>query len=186
MQPTISGNFLVPAPRPAITVHFGGIAEKVYTNIAGFFSAPSTIKTSDVINFLEPAYTLPKNNINRGVEFVTDNLNKNIDMLNGFKTLEANWDYSNAEPFDPVFIDSIIFMLPGLDKQPKIFPTARDSIQFEYYYENSDDYYLEFEIYKNKISVYVEKQGNYEEFTIMHEPHEINKVVSDFYGNTNS
>ena len=55
------------------------------------------------------------------VEAMTDALRKNIDTLNSFKALEANWDYDNAEPFDPAFVDSIITMLPSLSKQPKIF-----------------------------------------------------------------
>lgn len=39
-------------------------------------------------------------------------------------------------------------VLAGLDVEPDVFPTARDSIQLEY--ENSSEDYLEFEVFPDK------------------------------------
>ncbi|KJE25644.1 hypothetical protein LG52_3208 [Geobacillus kaustophilus] len=44
-------------------------------------------------------------------------------------------------------------MIHTVIKQPKLFPTARDSIQLEFEKENGD--YLEFELFENKIDVFV-------------------------------
>lgn len=52
---------------------------------------------------------------------------------------------------DKVLLNAVkvLKMLPIL---PDIFPTFRDSIQFEY--EKSDGAYLEFEVFENKIGVF--------------------------------
>ncbi len=62
---------------------------------------------------------------------------------------------------DKVLVNAveILKMLPIL---PDIFPTFRDSIQFEY--EKSDGEYLEFEVFEDKIGVFsLSSDGRMEE-----------------------
>lgn len=77
-------------------------------------------------------------------------LRVNRKKLNSFKKLESNWNFSNAEPFESNLLLNIENILAELHAQPKIFPTGRQSIQFEYEKNNGD--YLEFEFFKNEIN----------------------------------
>ena len=111
---------------------------------------------------------------------------ENLALLNSFYSLGENWDFYGAHPFAPTLIQRAIALIFQLKQQPNIFPTARDSIQFEYTKENGD--YLEFEMFLS---------GDIKAFSMLHsgettvindisfyEPQRINRVVSDFYGET--
>jgi len=75
---------------------------------------------------------------------------KNIEKLNEFLDLRENWNGNNAKPFKEEVIDKCIDLinLLSIDNQPEIFPTARNTIQFEYDNKNK---YLEFEISEKSI-----------------------------------
>lgn len=82
--------------------------------------------------------------------------NENIKTLKSFKEFPDNWDGEGAEQFDQKLIDKCIEIINSVNLkfQPDIFPTGRDSIQFEY--EKSDGEYLELEVFQDHIDFYYE------------------------------
>lgn len=105
-----------------------------------------------------------------------DNLNK----LNSFKNFEPNWNGYKADSFNVELIDRVwnIINLPSLKFQPDIFPTARQSIQFEY--EKSNGNYLEFEIFQNRITGFSIIADEETEFKNLSES-EMLRMIDDFY-----
>lgn len=81
----------------------------------------------------------------------------NLEKLDSFYDLEKNWNLYNADPVPKEVIDYSKDILQKLVKQPdEVFPTAANSIQFEY-----DDplcNHLEFDIraYHDEDGYYVE------------------------------
>ena len=82
-------------------------------------------------------------------ETISEKLDKNILKVESFRNLTAGWNGSEVLPFKNSLLLSILHLLPNLKFQPKIFPTGRQSIQFEYEKPNGD--YLEFEIFENTV-----------------------------------
>ena len=103
---------------------------------------------------------------------------ENLKILSGFKQLAANWNGNGAMPFEAGLIQKAIHVLLSLKQQPQIFPTVRQSVQFEYHKATGD--YLEFEIFKDKIIVYSE-QMNEETERELDSPEDINALVESFY-----
>ncbi len=79
---------------------------------------------------------------------------ENLRILESFKTLKNNWDGYNAPEIDFYLIEKCKEIISSytLHTQPDIFPTGRNSIQFEY--ESDNGKYLEIEIYLDKLSMY--------------------------------
>lgn len=87
-------------------------------------------------------------------------LEDNIKKVEEFRKLEKDWNMYDAAPLPLKVIDNAIEILKHLDIQPKVFPTAADSIQFEYEEEIRTDEdepistaYIEFEIKEDKIDM---------------------------------
>jgi len=104
----------------------------------------------------------------------------NINTVLSFKKFEANWNANGAEPFSEEIIQKVFDFInsPNLKFQPNIFPTGRQSIQFEY--EKSNGNYLEIEIFEDKYSAYSEidnKETEYESISI----NETIKLIDEFY-----
>lgn len=59
-------------------------------------------------------------------------LEENIQKINSFKELEHGWDTYDADPIPLTVIENAIEIVKQLKIQPKVFPTAADSIFFEY------------------------------------------------------
>lgn len=75
------------------------------------------------------------------------------ETLSAIEALEDNWNDNSASKFCKALIlqaKQIIDDFPS-EFEIEIFPTARDSIQFEY---ETDDIYLEFELFETDSSVY--------------------------------
>ena len=102
---------------------------------------------------------------------------KNFNKLYEYSQLEYNWNDHGAEPFDKELINLAWKKINELECQPKVFPTASDSIQFEYEKENED--YLEFEIYTDRIEVFRIIGEDEEEFTLPVEE-DLNIIVNEF------
>ena len=81
--------------------------------------------------------------------------NKCIEKLNEILSLNDNWNENGAKKFDKVFVNKIKSLLKYFPYEPEIFPTANNSIQFEYDLENK---YLEIEFFKDKITVFIENE----------------------------
>lgn len=94
----------------------------------------------------------------------------NLLKLQQINRLPENWNGYGSEPIPTRLIEICTEIIPKLEIQPSVFPTARDSIQFEYEKSNGD--YLEFELYIEKVEVFF--QSNFEEFNKTYTYEEIN------------
>lgn len=72
-------------------------------------------------------------------------------LIKSFLALPNNWNGNGAEAIDKTVVLKAISLLRELEQQPDIFPTARNTIQFEY--EHGNDY-LEIEIFEEYFNVY--------------------------------
>ena len=110
-----------------------------------------------------------------------DGVDKAMAKLDEISKLDSNWNGYGAEPISKEIIDKVAELLPNLNKQPEIFPTADDTIQLEYDGENES--YLEFNIDESdEAAVYlVDKKGNERDFAIRCDEDQINKIVGEFY-----
>lgn len=109
--------------------------------------------------------------------------NDNIKRLKDIEKLKYNWNNNEADPINKEICYNILNIINEVIIQPKIFPTANDSIQLEYYDISDSNKYLEFEIFKKYIKVY-HISSNREEntFTINNiNTRQINNIIMDFY-----
>jgi hypothetical protein len=107
---------------------------------------------------------------------------KNILRIRSFEKLESNWNFRGASKFDVDLLEKCEFILKNLSKQPEVFPTGRNSVQFEWEEKNGN--YLEFEIYQNKIVCLFEKGRESKEFDLENcakQWKEMNELISEFY-----
>lgn len=101
----------------------------------------------------------------------------NLETLDNFKALQFNWNGNNAEPFSESLIEKAKSIIFHLKYQPEVFPTAKQSVQFEYEKENGD--YLEFEIFEDSITCLQIVSGNESESQI--KDSEIFSKLDQFY-----
>ena len=113
---------------------------------------------------------------------------KTIDRLNDIGSLSYNWDGYDAKPFNFELINKCKKIVRILSYQPDIYPTGRQSIQFQC--ELSNKSYLEFEIFNNKtLCLWVSKRNyiNAKEIEIVvSEEEHIKEIVDSFYENNGS
>ena len=107
----------------------------------------------------------------------TDKLMKNAELIRSFGELSDNWNGYDAEKISKDVIMSAITAVYLIEIQPDVFPTGRNSIQFEYEKKNGD--YLEFEIYSNHITML--KIIGDTEFEENVASTDLNKLVENFY-----
>jgi hypothetical protein len=81
-------------------------------------------------------------------------LRQNLSALIEIGNLEENWNQYGAKRFNQNLIYKCMNIITEteLKYQPEIFPTGRQSIQFEY--EPDENHYLEIEIFDSKIKLY--------------------------------
>lgn len=104
-------------------------------------------------------------------------LQENLDLIGKFKSFENNWNGYDVLKFSKSVIDNARSALYFLDRQPDVFPTGRNSIQFEYEKENGD--YLEFEIFEDSIVAF--QIISDEENECLVNEMEMRKMVAEFY-----
>lgn len=132
---------------------------------------------------IEPVITLIYNSRN-GMLFMNKDAVKSVCRLNEIGKLPYDWNGYGAKPFSAMLIDKCQGIVNTLTYQPQIYPTGRQSIQFQY--ELKDRSYLEFEIFENKtMCLYVPKRV-YSDAKTMEitdsEGKNIKKIVDSFYG----
>jgi hypothetical protein len=105
----------------------------------------------------------------------------NIQKLRSFMELKNNWNDNGASTLNKEMISFCINLIKSLYRQPDVFSTGRQSIQFEYEKENGE--YLEFEIFHDHIDIFGmdEYDNEREETVFIHEKNRINEVIRDFY-----
>jgi hypothetical protein len=115
----------------------------------------NTINESITINnVMQQQIELSKEEIDK-IKKSLKNIEKNIrnrEKLHDYSLFEENWDSYGAKPFSTKLLNLAWEKIRELEIQPEVFPTMRESIQFEYEKENKD--YLEFEIYEDRIEVF--------------------------------
>lgn len=105
--------------------------------------------------------------------------------LDEIASLQYDWNGYGADPFSNSLIVKCKNILNNIIIQPRIFPTARNSIQFEY--ELEDDSYLEFEIFEEKIThLQIPKRDYNKAISDTINADEINKIIKEFYDNANN
>lgn len=112
----------------------------------------------------------------------TPELRKSLLKLDEIKSLKRNWNGNNAKPISKRIICNARTLVINLNKQPQIFPTANESIQFEY--DGVNNSYLELQVTKKKIIAYykVDKNGNETMGELPFSTLLLNELVEEFYG----
>ncbi len=106
----------------------------------------------------------------------------NLKKLDQIAYLEDGWNGNTARAFEKQLISMVRGIITALDVQPELFPTACDSVQFEY--EKEDGAYLEIEINSEDAwEVFeVDSDGQEKYSSIEAKVEAIVKVVNSFYG----
>lgn len=167
--------------RSVVTYVMNGLFEKLENP----FVAKQGIKNSAVgynsekYEQLEKIYSMAYTSVN--------SLEKNYigasTTLNDIAKLEDNWNNNGANAFSAKLIEKCRGIAMQLAAEPFICPTACGSIQFEYEKENGD--YLEFEIYEDRIEVFLDTtSGGEQEFNFcgISATDKMKQMVVDFYG----
>lgn len=105
----------------------------------------------------------------------------NLKKLDSFLLYKENWNGYGALPLSEKLISKMRGIIFALNYQPEVFPTACDSIQFEY--EKEDGEYLEFELYDNGIikTFKMDKYGNESTEEYDFDFSKVNEEISKFY-----
>lgn len=104
---------------------------------------------------------------------------KKINEMDNFRLLNKDWNGHGTERIDQDVIDNAKSILEVLSVNPEVFPTGRNSIQFEYEKENGD--YLEFEIFNDKVIVLKMIEGKDDQEFQVKTNSEIQQNITDFY-----
>lgn len=123
-------------------------------------------------------------NSRNGLLFVKPEVIKSVKRLRDIESLAFDWNGYGAKPFSDALIDKCERIVGLLSAQPSIYPTGRNSIQFQY--ELSDRSYLEFEIFEDKTMCLQVPKRIYAEAIEMElkdsEDSRIKEIVDNFYG----
>ena len=103
----------------------------------------------------------------------------NLKKLDQIAYLEDGWNGTTARAFEKQLISMVRRIITALDVQPELFPTACDSVQFEYEKENGA--YLEIEI-NLEDTWEISSDGQEKYSSIEADVEAIAKVVNSFYG----
>ena len=137
--------------------------------------------TDWVVDFENRLHRLEKENEELNNE--KERLKFNIDLLSEIGQLQDNWNQYGADKIKQELIFKCLRIVNHTDLifQPEIFPTARQSIQFEY--EPSENHYLEIEVFEDIIKLYCRKKGDIRKIpnlSIENTIKEINEFQSEF------
>lgn len=123
-------------------------------------------------------------NSRSGLLFMKPEVIKSIKRLRDIENLAPDWNGYGARTFSGTLIDKCEKIVSLLSVQPLIYPTGRNSIQFQY--ELADRSYLEFEIFETKtLCLQVPKRiySDAVEFVLTDsEDDQIKEIVDIFYG----
>ena len=135
------------------------------------------------MNYSLPGYTVGENVYSDAGNIVMDKEKMyNLKKLDQIAYLEDGWNGNTARAFEKQLISMVRRIITALDVQPELFPTACDSVQFEYEKENGA--YLEIEInLEDTWEVFeVSSDGQEKYSSIEADVEAIAKVVNSFYG----
>ncbi len=93
---------------------------------------------------------------NKGGVVVDRALERNLKVLDEIAALKSNWNENGANAFSAGLVAKCAEIVKKLHIQPEIFPTAQDSIQFEWERDRGD--YLEIEFFEDGLcKMYLQK-----------------------------
>lgn len=106
----------------------------------------------------------------------------NLKLINSLREFKENWNGYDGKGFTKELCDFSTDIIKKLDEkdQPKVFPTGRESIQFEYEKRNGE--YLEFEIYSPKRIEMFKVLENQTELEKHVDLEELEELVKEFNG----
>lgn len=157
----------------------------IYCNSESFQQNKHLMKPSSIDRYSFTKFRLNEHQAVGGkfnMEYYVDVSKKNDNMIKLYKfaQLEEGWDGYDAPNFPLELITKCMDVISNIEKQPDIYPTGRNSIQFEY--ELANGKYLEFELFDDKIGVYfIKDNGSEELFDINYDIDLINQYVKRFY-----
>lgn len=108
-------------------------------------------------------------------QFNLDQLKHNLLKLRTYSNLPLGWNIGTARPTGTNVIQRVADILPDMIYQPEMFPTGRNSVQFEYEKDNGE--YLEIEIFNDHYEILVGNENDEREYTTLHRA----VVVSQIY-----
>jgi hypothetical protein len=91
-----------------------------------------------------------------------ESLKEAIKTIESFRELKHDWNGNNAEPLSEKVINKALNLAKELKPIPLVFPTANNSIQFEW---EDNILYLEMEIFEDCIKIYNHCEGECGEIT---------------------
>jgi hypothetical protein len=148
------------------------------------------ISRKGVLFIFSATDTIFSKNLNKSSEGIIMNITlndpdkkmeRNINKLERISQLKENWNGYGAKPFPLALIYAAKNLIRKLYFQPQIFPTAAESIQFEFEKDNGD--YLEFQFYGNGTCEVFRILGDHEEeFTSQDNFTSLNSIINTFYG----
>ena len=108
-----------------------------------------------------------------------------VPILRQCASLEKNWDGYNASALDIQVLANCYVLAEILKYKLEVYPTARNSIQFEYsFVTDKVNHYFELEVYNDKINVFIVYDRNYQSainFSIpLDKMNMINTYIKDF------
>ena len=106
----------------------------------------------------------------------------NIKKMDRIALLQDNWNGNGAKAIPETLVLKVRNLLETIDFQPDIFPTACDTIQFEYDMQNGG--HLEIEISEDDRAecFMIDADGRESSEEIMTDAASINRKVTEFYG----
>lgn len=114
----------------------------VFPNFAVGSSEAETLENSGTLREVELLYPKRLSSLSSRLNptYLSDARKKQINRikLNEISNLEFDWNENGVEPFSKELISITNAIFNDMERQPKIFPTARHSIQFEYENEYDD------------------------------------------------
>lgn len=123
-------------------------------------------------------------NSRNGILSMDSDVIKSIKRLRDIENLGFDWNGYGAKPFSDILIDKCEEIVASLSVQPSIYPTGRNSIQFQY--ELVDRSYLEFEVFEDKTLCLQVSKRVYSKATesviTEAEENKIKEIVDIFYG----
>ncbi len=121
---------------------------------------------------------------NIGGKALRMNLGMVTNKLDQISKLKNDWNGYGAKAFSMDLIERCKAIVHALSVVPEVYPTGRQSIQFQY--ELEDRSYLEFEIFETKIIYLQVPQRKYTDAVSGEIPvadvEKIKEIVSNFYG----
>lgn len=97
-----------------------------------------------------------------------------LKRIRHFSQLEANWDGYGASELSDVVINRAIEFFTQLAFLPQVFPTPRNSVQFEY---ENDNTYVEVEVFDDHVELLTMIGGEENETTI-ESAQEVNEIIA--------